>query len=80
MLLKRNYNPTYLNMTGFPLRQENLETENGYGKVMEKSKNMKKKDKSHGILSSVMEFYKFCHEFYQICMLFDTTKRLSIDV
>ena len=80
MLRKRNYNPTYLNMTGFPLRQENLETENGYGKVMEKSKNMKKRTK-------VMEY---CHQSWNsthfatnctrfVCS-FATTKRLSIDV
>ena len=39
--------------TGFPRRLENLENENGHGKVMEHAK-------CHVILLSVMEFYQFC--------------------
>ena len=47
---------------GFPRRLENLENENGHGKVMEHAKLAK----SHVILLSVME------------MLFATTEKLSI--
>ena len=36
--------------------------------------------KSHGILLPVMEFYQFCLQLYQICMLFATTKKLSIEL
>ena len=61
--------------TEFPLSLENLENENGHGKVMEREKLAK----SHGILS-VMEFYQFCPKMYQICMFFTATKKLSIDV
>ena len=48
--------PLSWNKTGFTRRLKNLETENGYGKVMEHGK----LPKSHGILLSVMEFYQFC--------------------
>ena len=40
-------------LSGFPRRLENLENENGHGKVMEHAKLAK----SHRMLSSVIEFY-----------------------
>ena len=47
---------------GFPRIPENLENENGHGKVMEHEKLAK----SHGILISVMEYNNFAPELYQM--------------
>ena len=48
---------------GFPQRLENLENENGYGRVMENSWNMKNWPKVMEFCDSVIEIYQFYAQF-----------------
>ena len=64
--------------TGFPRRLENLENEYGDGKVTEKSWNLYKDwPKVMEFCDQSWNFTNLAPNFYQICMNFATTKKLS---